>query len=218
MTDKSDLITYYRERAGEYEKVYAKPERQADLSDLQARVPEWFANRRVLEVACGTGYWTRLIAARATTVVACDLAPEVLDIARARQPRTAPTDFVMGDAFALDRIPGEFDAGFVGFLWSHILRADIPRFLAGLHRRLSPGSRVLILDNRYLAGSNWPVTRTDPDGNSYQRRILDNGSEYEVLKNFPRPAAVRDAIASVGALDLSIRELRFYWYACYTTR
>jgi SAM-dependent methyltransferase len=218
MTDQSDLVGYYRERAREYENVYAKPERQVDLSELHALVPAWFANRRVLDVACGTGYWTRRIATRATTVTGCDLAPEVLEIARARQPAATPADFVPGNAFVLDGVAGEFDAAFVGFLWSHILRADIARFVAGLHRRLPARSRVLMLDNRYIAGSNWPVTRTDPDGNTYQRRVLDDGREYEVLKNFPAPDTVRDAIGSVDAVDLSIHELRYHWYARYETR
>ena len=62
----SDLLTYYAARAAEYENVYAKPERQSDLARLRETVPAYFVGRRVLEVACGTGYWTRLIAPHAT--------------------------------------------------------------------------------------------------------------------------------------------------------
>ena len=29
---------------------------------------------------------------------------------------------------------------FIGFFWSHVLRADLPRFLGGLHARLGPGA------------------------------------------------------------------------------
>ena len=215
MSLPSDLLAYYRARANEYEKVYEKPERLSDLRQLHDLVPEWAAGRRVLEVACGTGYWTRRIAPRAATITGCDLEPEVLKLARARQPAATPAQFVAGDAFALDRVPGEFDAGFVGFWWSHMLRADTGRFLAGLHARLSPGSRVLIVDNRYVEGSNWPITRTDPRGNTYQHRVLENGAEYEVLKNFPSPAELRDAIASAGGTAAAVHELKYYWYATY---
>lgn len=217
MVNEGDLVSYYRARANEYEKVYTKPERQADLSELHASVPEWFAGRHVLDVACGTGYWTRRIAARATAITACDLAPETLDIARARQPATAPASFVVADAFALSDIPGACDASFVGFFWSHILRLDIARFLTGLHRRLPRRSRIMILDNRYVAGSNWPVTQTDADGNTYQRRLLDDGTEYCVLKNFPTLTDVRDALLAAGAADLAINELSYYWFATYQT-
>ena len=47
---------------------------------------------------------------------------------------------------------------------------------------------MLIVDNRYVEGSNSRVTREDEQGNTYQRRQLDNGAEFEVLKNFPHRA------------------------------
>ena len=143
------LLDYYRARAAEYEKVYDKPERQADLRRLHEIVPAFLAGRRVLEVACGTGYWTRLIAPRARSVIAVDLAPEVLELARARQrPLAGAVDFRLGDAFALDGVDGDVDAAFAGFWWSHLQHDDVGRFLRGLHRRLPPGSPVIVLDNR----------------------------------------------------------------------
>src|SRR5215212_811305 len=144
-----DLVGYYAARAHEYERVYAKPERQDDLRRLHELVPEYFVGRRVLEVACGTGYWTRRIAPRAAHVTAFDRSPEVLALARARQPAADPVHFTLGDAFAPGDVPGTFDAAFAGFWLSHVLRSDVGRFLDGLHRRLLPGSVVLLLDNRY---------------------------------------------------------------------
>ena len=66
------LERYYDRRAAEYEKVYDKPERQHELEWLRTRIPQLLADRTVLEVACGTGYWTPLIAARAESVVALE--------------------------------------------------------------------------------------------------------------------------------------------------
>jgi len=211
-----DILSYYNARANEYEKVYAKPERQDDLRQLHRIVPACLAGRRVLEVACGTGYWTRLIAAEAASVTGCDLADDVLAVARAQQPANTRAAFTRGDAFDLTGIAGEFDAAFVGFWWSHVLRVDLRRFLDGLHRRLLSGSRVLIVDNRYIPGSNWPITRTDADGNTYQRRVLESGAEYEVLKNFPSADEVRDAVASTGGESPVVHELGYYWYVIYS--
>ena len=59
MNETTDLAAYYAARAAEYERVYAKPERQTDLSRLRAAVAEFARGRRVLEVACGTGYHVR---------------------------------------------------------------------------------------------------------------------------------------------------------------
>lgn len=211
----SDLVDYYRARALEYEAVYAKPERQYDLRQLQQIIPEWFEGRHVLEVACGTGYWTRYIATRAAAITGCDLAEETLDVAIAQKGAHAPTNFVIADAFALEQVPGTFDACFVGFFWSHIPRDRIHTFLSGLHRRLSNGGRVLIVDNRYVAGSNWPITRTDSLGNTYQDRTLSTGAQHEVLKNFPSADELETTLTVAGALNLNVRTMEYFWFASY---
>ena len=72
------LEGYYAKRAREYEQVYEKPERQAELAFLRGRIPLLFAARTVLEVACGTGYWTQHIAKTAKHVHACDINEPVL--------------------------------------------------------------------------------------------------------------------------------------------
>ena len=52
------MARYYAERATYYERVYFKPERQPDLRRMEAELPAYFAGRRVLEIACDTGWWT----------------------------------------------------------------------------------------------------------------------------------------------------------------
>ena len=78
------LAEYYARRAAEYDEIYAKPERRADLAQLRNVVTRHFAGRRVLEVACGTGYWTELLTRSAASVVATDVSTGVLDFARAK--------------------------------------------------------------------------------------------------------------------------------------
>src|ERR1044071_2826987 len=115
----TDLLGYYAARAAEYEKVYDKPERRDDLERLHEIVPAYFDGRRVLEVACGTGYWTRRLAPRVASMTACDMGAEVLDVLRASQPEYADVTICRGDAWNLTAVPGEFDAAFTGFWWSH---------------------------------------------------------------------------------------------------
>jgi ubiquinone/menaquinone biosynthesis C-methylase UbiE len=212
----AELLAYYAARANEYEKVYDKPERQADLARLHDAIPEFFVDRDVLEVACGTGYWTRRIAPRARSVVATDLTQETMHVARANQPDWPHAQFLRVDAFDLERVPGTFDAAFAGFFWSHIRHRDIQRFLNGLNRRLASGARVVLVDNRYVEGSNYPITRTDEEGNTYQTRTLENGSVHEVLKNFPSSIALRTALEAAGGMDVEVVELQHYWYATYS--
>ena len=54
---ETDLVQYYALRAHEYEAVYAKPERQVDIAQIQAWLPGAFEGRDGVEVACGTGFW-----------------------------------------------------------------------------------------------------------------------------------------------------------------
>lgn len=215
MSNEPDILDYYAARAREYEGVYAKPERQADLNTLHLVLPEFFRERHVLEVACGTGYWTRRIAACALHVTACDLVDEVLVVAAASQSPSERVEYKKADAFKLMDVTGHFDAAFAGFWWSHVQRQDLLPFLAGLHRRLPQGAAVVFVDNRYVPGSNWPITRSDGNGNTYQRRALDDGTVHEVLKNFPSSAEVVGAITAAGGRDVSYRELTYYWYASY---
>jgi demethylmenaquinone methyltransferase/2-methoxy-6-polyprenyl-1,4-benzoquinol methylase len=84
---EASMAAYYAARAAEYEAVYAKPERQADLRLLEAWLPGVFAGRRVLEVAAGTGRWTLHGARDAAFWLASDLNPETLGARAARCDR-----------------------------------------------------------------------------------------------------------------------------------
>lgn len=77
---------------------------------------------------------------------------------------------------------------------------------------MPPGSRVLILDNRYVPGSNHAVTRTGPDGDTFQQRRLQDGREFEVLKNFPAREQLAADLAPWAA-GLDHLELEYYWLA-----
>ncbi|MEP6763246.1 MAG: methyltransferase domain-containing protein [Gemmatimonadaceae bacterium] len=92
---------YYAERSLEYERVYTKPERQADLSQLHTGVGECCRGRRVLEVACGTGYWTASAATTAAHITATDATPEVLKVARAKRWNPSRVQFQLIDAYEL---------------------------------------------------------------------------------------------------------------------
>src|SRR5262245_26192914 len=95
------LQSYYARRAAKYEEVYLKPERQTDLARLRRDIPPLFAGERVLEIACGTGYWTTLIAAKSHSVVGVDCAEETLVIARNKGFERANVRFEQADAYVL---------------------------------------------------------------------------------------------------------------------
>jgi demethylmenaquinone methyltransferase/2-methoxy-6-polyprenyl-1,4-benzoquinol methylase len=168
----------------------------------------------VLEVACGTGYWTVELARSAESVLATDVGDEVIAVARARGLDGRVT-FARADAFSLELVSGRFDAAFAGFWWSHVRRADLERFLSGLHARLERPARVLMMDNRYVEGSSTPLSRTDDAGDTYQRRRLADGTTHEVRKNFPPAGEVRQVLESAGALRVAVAETTHFWHASY---
>jgi ubiquinone/menaquinone biosynthesis C-methylase UbiE len=204
------LEKYYARRASEYERIYDKEERQPELAWLRNRLPGLFAGRTVLEVACGTGYWTQYIAARARHIYACDINDPVLEIAREKSFPRGNVTFFKGDAFAPDGAAERCDAAFAGFWWSHVRKAEIPRFLRGLATRLQPGALVGILENSFVQGSSTPISRTDAEGNTYQTRRLLSGETHEVLKNFPTPAELADAVRPFAS-EAHLEDLRYYW-------
>jgi SAM-dependent methyltransferase len=210
----SYLKEYYAERAPEYEKVYAKPERQEDLLALRKALQDLLAGHDVLEIACGTGYWTQPISQPARSVVATDAGEEVLRIARAKSYPQGNVTFRLADAFKLEEVPGSFTAGFAGFFWSHVELSRLGTFLEGLHHRLGPGALVVIIDNSYVSGSNHPISRQDGEGNTYQVRRLEDGREYEVLKTFPSEAELRQRLQGL-AEDVHYLGLTYYWCLSY---
>ena len=212
--DDAALRHYYARRAAEYERIYAKPERQAELRELEASLPGFFAGRRVLVVACGTGWWTPHGARDALDWLATDASDETLAIARAKPGLPACVRFARADAYALDGVAGRFDAAFAGFWASHVPRERLAGWLGQLHARLDRGAAVVLIDNRFVEGSSTPISRTDAAGNTYQQRRLDDGSTHEVLKNF---FAGPDELlgAAPHARDVQWIESPHYWLLAY---
>ena len=214
MTFETSMAGYYAQRAGEYEAIYHKPERQADLQRLRNFVELVFAGADVFEVACGTGYWTEIVARSAASVFATDINEEVLAIARSKNIDLQKVIFQRVDAYALPSFPRQFTAGLSAFWWSHIPKHQLRGFLHGFHRVLSPGARVVFIDNVYVEGSSTPISRVDESGDTYQIRRLQDGSTHEVRKNFPTETELRAAVEGLAS-NVRIERLRFYWTLSY---
>ncbi len=210
----ASMAAYYVQRAAYYERVYFKPERQADLRLMEAWLAQQFIGRRVLEIACGTGWWTPHGAARAAHWRATDLSPETVAVAQAK-PMPTSVQFQTADAYTLAELGADtFDAAFAGCWCSHVPLDRLAPWLDTLHSRLVPGATVVLLDNSFVRTSSTPISRTDAQGNTYQQRPLDDGSSHEVLKNFPSPDW------AIGALGPRARDARWiahqhYWVLQY---
>jgi SAM-dependent methyltransferase len=208
MAASSSLVDYYEARASEFEAVYEKPERQAELRFLRGWLAQEVRGLTLLEVACGTGYWTGVAATTAKAIFATDCNPSPLELARSKNLGPQVT-FAREDAFALPTQDHLCDGGMAHFWWSHVSLADQQRFLTHLASKLRKRAKLLMIDNTFATGST-PIARRDALGNTYQRRRLASGDDYEILKNFPTGEELRRSLEGSCA-SVTVLELEHYW-------
>ena len=208
------MLDYYNKRLSEYEAIYAKPERQTDLKKLVAQLQADVAHCSVLELACGTGWWTERLAPHAASWTATDADAGALAVVQHKNIQGLNATQTL-NAYR-PQIASPVDCVFAAHWYSHLLFVEYPEFFKAVHQCLKPSGRLIMLDNNYVTGSSTPISRTDADGNTYQTRPLKDGSTHEVLKNFPTHDQLRDAAQPFfdqcqfnNALTLDIAH---YWY------
>jgi SAM-dependent methyltransferase len=212
------LRAYYERRAREYEGIYRRddPIRQAEQAVMADALRAAMAGRRVLEIACGTGYWTSVIAEVARHVLATDVSEEMLDVARDKELPADKVEFGLADAFKLAEMPDTFDAGVAMFWISHVPKDRMKEFLGHFHARLIPNSVVFLADSVYVPGIGGELASKPGSPDTFKRRSLADGSQHEVLKNYYDANQLRDLLAP-WATKLKLHFGTSFWRAEYTT-
>lgn len=210
----NNLIKYYQDRASEYDKIYSRPERQEDLQQAATLLQALFKDKDVLEVACGTGYWTERIARTAHSVTATDINEAVLEIARRKSYTNAAVNVVQADIYKLDS-GKKYESLFGGFIWSHIPLQELDRFIETVNAQVKDAGPVVMMDNIYVDGSSHPIAHTDEHGNTFQDRKLEDGSVHRILKNFPSADFLKEKLQGI-AKDMQVIILPYYWILVYT--
>lgn len=200
---------YYKQRAGEYEKIYEKPERQNEILQCTKILQQLFAGKHIREIACGTGFWTERIAQSAASIFATDINQSVLDIAEKKNYSNAKVSFAVDDIFSSVHLK-KYDCLFAGFIWSHIKLEMLDNFLHLVAQFVLPGGIIVFMDNNYVENSSLPLSHTDEFGNTYQTRHLENGSDYLIVKNFPTEDFLKEKLRENGS-DINFINLQYYW-------
>jgi magnesium-protoporphyrin O-methyltransferase len=114
--------------------------RESMRGTLLSYLPGEIHGARILDAGCGTGALTVELARRGADVVAVDISPALIDLARERMPRDVSpgfTRFQVGDM--LDPSLGEFDYVMAMDSLIHYRGADVARALAALAPRTRRG-------------------------------------------------------------------------------
>jgi SAM-dependent methyltransferase len=196
----SEQKRYYAERAPAYDDWWYRrgrytrdPERErrwlVDVAELEERLQSFAPRGDVLELAAGTGIWTRRLVPAADRVVAVDANAETLAL------NTPAAELVVADIFSW-RPPQQFDVVFFSFWLSHVPEERFAEFWALVRSALRPDGRVFLIDSGppEIAG----------DGELQVRQLAD-GREFTIVKRFWQPDELAERVAGLGfELDLEL--------------
>jgi demethylmenaquinone methyltransferase/2-methoxy-6-polyprenyl-1,4-benzoquinol methylase len=196
---------YYAERAPEYDDWWYRRGRyeldadalarwQADAAEAEAALEALAPAGRVLELAAGTGIWTRKLVRLAERVVAVDANAETLAL------NTSEAELVRADVFEWE--PAErFDLVFFSFWLSHVPEERFDEFWALLRATLVPGGRVFLVDSG--AGDTAHTGSDQSDGE--ETRSLADGRTFRIVKRRWRPDELAGRVRPLG-FELDLRD------------
>jgi demethylmenaquinone methyltransferase/2-methoxy-6-polyprenyl-1,4-benzoquinol methylase len=224
----AEQVAYYRARAAEYDEWWFRTGRydrgealnaawHADVAEVEGTLARWLAATRprtALELACGTGLFTRLLAPRVAHLDALDAAPEVIAINRARVA-AANVRYALQDLFAW-RAGEPHDLVFMSFWLSHVPDDRFDAFWANVRDALADGGSAYVID------SGWDTTSTaadhvrpDREGGIAQRKLND-GRTFRVVKIFHEPADLARRLAALGLASHIVATPRYFIHGAVT--
>jgi ubiquinone/menaquinone biosynthesis C-methylase UbiE len=161
---------YYDRRAPEYDATtYELFRASGEAPDLDAL--EWLVQslpgRRILDIACGTGWLTRLLRG---DVVGVDQSEAMLAIARRRMPAA---HFVRVDVPPLPFSADSFDLAFAAHIYSHIEAESKRRDF--VDEALRVASRLVLVEQAWRPGL---------EEETWEERLLGDGSRHRVFKRY----------------------------------
>ncbi|MCD6250185.1 MAG: class I SAM-dependent methyltransferase, partial [candidate division Zixibacteria bacterium] len=204
---------YYRHRAPEYEEIYYRKDAicQAELKIAADFLVRFVEGKTVLELACGTGYWTEIMSRSALSITASDMAPEMLTEAR-KKDYNCSVSFVDADMFEHSFGENCFDVVVLGFWFSHQPRQTYPALFDVIEKPLKRDGRIWMIDNNPSAERSPVLSKTDEHGNNYRQRNVSNGESYMILKNYFERTDLEAIFGSRFTIESLVHQ-QYYWSA-----
>ncbi|MEO8572250.1 MAG: class I SAM-dependent methyltransferase [Chloroflexota bacterium] len=223
-----DLIAYYDARAPEYDDWYLRRGRyehgpihdaawNAELDAAGRWLDGLPIQGRIAELAAGTGWWSPLLASKASELWMYDAAPSPLERARSRLvAHGLRAHLHVRDAWAEpDADAAPVDALFAGFWLSHVERDRTSAFLDLAARWLAPGGRIALLDSLPDPRSSAADHPAPADDRSIRR--LNDGRMFDIVKVYRTTDDIAAALTDAGFRDVEVTTTgRFFLQATAT--
>jgi SAM-dependent methyltransferase len=217
-----EQLQYYRARAGEYDDWWLRRGRYdrgaalnaaflADARAVQDALCRWLDAThpaRALELACGTGLFTRHLAPRVGHLTAIDASAEVLALNRARM-QSAGIEYAQADVFTW-RPAARFDCIFMSFWLSHVPAARFEAFWSTVAAALATGGTVYVIDSAHEPTSTARDHAVPSRDGGVVTRKLDDGRTFRIVKVFWEPETLAARLAALGWTASLARTPRYF--------
>ena len=209
---KTDMVEYYSKRADVYDDIYLRQENQTDIEKIKGSLNTIFTGKVVLEIACGTGYWTNKLT-KAEHITAIDMSQEMLDIALKRGYSSHKSvRFVKANAYNPPKRVPRYNGSFACLWFSHIPKNKIHKFLQKLHSRLEKGSTVMFVDNMFQERIGGESIHGEED--SFKKRKISDTEYYKIIKNYYTRDSLEE-IFSRYSNEIDIQIMPYFWSCSY---
>lgn len=132
---------------------------------------------KVLELGCGTGYFTRELMDTGAKITAIDISPDLLEVARS-EIQAGNVEFIVDNAYEMSFEDETFDHVIGSSVLHHL---EINQALAEIYRVLKPGGRIAftepnMMNPQIAMQKNIPVLKRkmgdSPDETAFFRRHM----------------------------------------------
>ena len=145
----------------------------------------------MLELAAGSGAFTKELVRSASSLTALDGSPKMLELNRALV-KDSRVEYVCADLFSWEP-PRQFDFVFFGFWLSHVPTTHFGNFWDTVRAALRPGGRCGFVDEDHRGIQNEAVTSAA--GIPTATRTLTDGRSFDIVKVFWHPVELEQELA-----------------------
>lgn len=222
----TEQLSYYRERALEYDEWFYREGRYDHGREHRA---EWFREvatmekalmpfargKNVLELAAGTGLWTKRLVDAGARVSAVDASPEAIALNRKRL-KGSQVHYEIRDIFSWQP-SAKFDMVFFSFWLSHVPSYLFERFWQTVRNALLPGGSALFIDSLLEQTSTAKDhTRLSRPGTAWRK--LNDGREFQIVKVFYEPQTLERDLGALGWSGSVESSGKFFLYGSMSPR